>query len=403
MNNMSISQAATVLGEVVSQATGQSAIANITTPENFVSVAQTALKTGYDPVLNAISQVWSRTIFATRPWKAPNSALEMSLPRFGNALRKLSPVAASMVDDEGFKYPVAYDAAQGGNPLGDGLSVDMYKIHKQKVLQTNFYGTAVYQQSFTIFKDQLDTAFSGAEEFGRFNAMMLTERANDRERYRAAVARGLQANFIASILDEGQDSRVVHLVTEYNAESGLNLTPQTVYQPENYAPFMRWAWARVKTVIGLMGEDSQLYQTVINGMPVLRHTRPENMRVAIYSKVWEQMQSMVLSDTYHDDYLKGITFESVNFWQDIETPDSIAIQPTYTSTTGEVKKAAAVVEQAGIFALIHDRDGLGYCYTRDEAAMTPYNTKGRYWNEDYNAAIKTIQDNTEKAVVFLLD
>ena len=60
MNDMTISQAATILGSAVEQATGQKVITNIATPEQFVSVAQTALKTGYDPIINALSQIWSR-------------------------------------------------------------------------------------------------------------------------------------------------------------------------------------------------------------------------------------------------------------------------------------------------------------------------------------------------------
>ena len=403
MNDMTISQAATILGSAVEQATGQKVITNIDTPEQFVSVAQTALKTGYDPIINALSQIWSRSIYAVRDYSSPLTSLEMDLPRYGNALRKISPIAAKMQDDQRFIWPVAYDSTQTGNPLGNGQSVDMYKISKQEVLQTNFYGTAVYQQRYTTFKDQFDVAMSSADEFMRFNAMNMTERNNDKESYREAVARGMQANFIGAILDEAQASRVIHLLTEYNTETGLSLTAQSVYQPDNFAPFMRWVYARLNVIARFMGERSQLYQTVINAKPVLRHTRGENLRVALYSKAYEQMRTMALSTTFHDDYLKLAKFEGINFWQSIETPDSIAITPVYTSTSGAVKKASKEVEQAGIFGIMHDRDALGYCYTNMWSATTPLNIDGGYWNTAEHATIKTIQDNTEKAVVLLLD
>lgn len=405
MNDMTISQAATILGSAVEQATGQKVITNIETPEQFVSVAQTALKTGYDPIINALSQIWSRSIYAVRDYTSPLTSLEMDLPRYGNALRKISPIAAKMQDDQRFIWPVAYDGTKAtpDAKLGNGESVDMYKISKQEVLQTNFYGTAVYQQRYTTFKDQFDVAMSSADEFMRFNAMNMTERNNDKESYREAVARGMQANFIGAILDEGQVSRVIHLLTEYNTETGLSLTAQSVYQPDNFAPFMRWVYARLNVIARFMGERSQFYQTVINNKPVLRHTRGENLRVALYSKAYEQMRTMALSTTFHDDYLKLAKFEGINFWQSIETPDSIAITPVYTSTTGAVKKAAKKVEQAGIFGIMHDRDALGYCYTNTWSATTPLNIDGGYWNTAEHATIKTIQDNTEKAVVLLLD
>ena len=112
---------------------------------------------------------------------------------------------------------------------------------------------------------------------------------------------------------------------------------------------------------------------------------------------------MALSTTFHDDYLKLAKFEGINFWQSIETPDSVSITPVYTSTTGAVKKASKAVEQAGIFGIMHDRDALGYCYTKKWSATTPLNIDGGYWNTAEHATIKTIQDNTEKAVVLLLD
>lgn len=404
MNDMTISQAATILGEAVEQATGQKVITNISTPEQFVSVAQTALKTGYDPIINALSQIWSRSIYAVRDYTSPLTSLEMDLPRYGNALRKISPIAAKMQDDQRFIWPVAYDATNhAAKALVNGESVDMYKISKQEVLQTNFYGTAVYQQRYTTFKDQFDVAMSSADEFMRFNAMNMTERNNDKESYREAVARGMQANFIAAIIDEGQNSRVVHLLTEYNTETGLSLSAQSVYQPDNFAPFMRWVYARLNVIARFMGERSQLYQTVINAKPVLRHTRGSDLRVALYSKAYEQMRTMALSTTFHDDYLKLAKFEGINFWQSIEKPDSVNITPVYTSTTGAVKKASKAVNKAGIFGIMHDRDALGYCYTNTWSATTPLNIDGGYWNTAEHATIKTIQDNTEKAVVLLLD
>lgn len=401
---MDFSQASAVLTTVVKQATGQTTIAAITSPADFVSVAQSALKTGYDPVLNALSQVWSRTIFSSRDYKNPLDSLMMDLPRYGNAVRKISAVAGEMVNDARQLWPVHYDAVgHSANPLGNGQSVDMYAIKKQEVQQTNFYGTAVYEQDFTIFRDQFDAAFNSAEEFSRFNAMNMQERYNDRESYKEAIARGLQANYIAALLDEGNTSRVVHLLSEYNTQTGLSLAAQTVYKPENFAPFMRWVYARIKTLAQMMRVRSNMFQTVINGKPILRTTDARNLRVALASPVINQIESMVMSDTYHDNYLKYAQFDSIEYWQSIDTPDSIAVKAVYTDTNGAVKNANTTVEQAGIFGLMHDRDAIGYASVNEWAAMTPFNTKGAYWNEHYHNTFKTITDMTEKGIVLLLD
>lgn len=402
MNDMAISQAATLLNRVVSQMTGQTALTAITTPADIVSVAQTALKTGYDPVINALSQVWSRTIFAARDYKSSYNMLEMDLDRYGNAIRKLSPVSANMVDDDSYKWPVTYDATEDENPTGNGASVDPWTIYKQDVLQTNFYGTAVYEQAYTIFKDQFDTAFHNAEEFMRFNTMNMTERNNDKESFKEGVARTLQLNFIGGLLAENDTNRVIHVLTEYNAATGGSYTATTIMAPENYAGFVRWLYARINTLARLFAERSEMFQTVVNSKHILRHTSADNLRVALLSNTYEQIKSMALSNTYHNDLLSLPAFDSVPYWQSIESPDAINVTPVYTSTTGAVTTGTAQSE-TGIIGVMHDRDAIGFCQTNPWSAITPLNPKGGYWTEYYHARYKTISDNTEKAVVFVLD
>lgn len=406
MNEMTFSQAAAVLNGVVEQMTGQRQTTAITTPQDFVTVAQTALKGGLDPVLNAIAQLWGRTIFAYREYRGRYEGMRMELERFGNATRKLSVAAAGMEDDESYSWPVTYDAVNHPtNALGNGQSVDMWTISKPDVLQTMFYGTAVWQQTFTIFRDQFDAAFRSADEFARFNSMVLQERLNDRESFREAVARGLQANFIGGIIAENNANRVIHLLTEYNQLTGLStpLTNQTVYQPDNFAPFMRWLYARIATLARMFGERSEMFQTVVNSKHILRHTPSDRLRIAVVSSALDQIGAMVKSDTFHSEYLDNATWEGINYWQSISDPTTININAVYTDTNGTVAQSQTATVNNVVFGFIHDKDALGYAYVNEWNATTPFNSRGGYWNEDYKARIKTISDNTEKGCVLLLD
>ena len=63
VNTMEFKDAAAILNNIRKQVTGETAIAPANTSE-FVSVATTLLQAGYDPVLNAITQMVSRTIFS---------------------------------------------------------------------------------------------------------------------------------------------------------------------------------------------------------------------------------------------------------------------------------------------------------------------------------------------------
>lgn len=60
--NVANFNSAAILNEIVNQATGKNRVSAIATSD-FTSVATTALELGMDPLLNAISQVLSRTIF----------------------------------------------------------------------------------------------------------------------------------------------------------------------------------------------------------------------------------------------------------------------------------------------------------------------------------------------------
>ena len=401
VNSNIIYQAGTLLADVVQQATGRKAL-TATTQGEWTSVATTALQGGVDPILNTLANMWSRTIFSVRPYSAKLKGLEMSADRFGLMTRKLSPVAKDPGDDAAFLWPVAYDAGQTP-PSGDGYSVDMYAISKKNVLQTAFYGASVYQEIFTIFKDQLDGAFRSPEEFMAFNSMQLADRANSIESWKENIKRSLLANMILSLDVENQTGRIIHLITEYNAETGSSLTSTTVFAPANFPSFVRWMVARLNTLARMMSERTTLFQTTISSQNVLRHTPAEDLRVYITSRFKDMMDTMARSVTFNDEYLRTADMEGVSFWQAAATPASVTGKPTYTNTSGVVTTPGSASTVANIVGVMFDRDALGMASVLEENALTPFNVKGRYWNDAYHNKIKTRFDMTEKAVLLLLD
>ena len=401
VNDMVVHQASTVLNSLVAQATGQ-AVITASTPGEFVSVAQTALKTGYDPILSAMSQMWGRTIFSIRPYSRKFKGMEMSLDRWGNACRKISVADKPVKDDRRFDWPVGYDNSFQPED-GNGESVDMFILNKPDILQTNFYGQSVYENIYTVFRDNLDVAFTGPEEFMRFNSMVAQNRSDKLEQYRETIARGLLVNYIMSILEENKNGRIIRLLTEYNGLTGQELTTQSVYQPANFKSFMEFVYSRIANISRMMTERSEMFQTVINGKHVMRHTPPNKQKVYLYSKALDMFDAMVKANTFHDNYLKYTDYEGVNFWQSIETPDSISATATYTNTSGSVVTASANREQAGIFGVIFDEDALGYAQVNAWNSLTPFNPVGGYWNDVDHVNFKTLMDMTEKGVLLLLD
>ena len=401
VNTLTFEQCSTVLNSLVQQATGRQSV--ISTEADFISVAQTALSLGTDVIYNALSNVLSRTIFSIRPYSASMRGLEKSLPQWGAYMRKFNIVASDWKDDDAFKWPVTYDATQTGHETGNGYSVDPWVINKREFIQTNFLGQSVFEDSYTIFEAQLKTAFRNSEEFGQFLSMMTTDMSNKIELAKENLTRGLVANFIGGLLAENDSSRVVHLLTEYNAATGLSLTGTTVMQPANFAPFMKWVYARIAGIASLFKEMSIRYQTTINSKPTPHHTPYDKQKMYMLGQDRYQIDARVLADTFHDNYLKYADVETVNFWQGISTPDKVYVKPTYTSTSGAVTVAGSAIEKAGVFAVLFDEDAMGWALTDQAVIPTGINGRGRYNTLWYHMMLKCFSDNTEKGVVFLLD
>ena len=384
--SLTFNQCATLLASINQQATGQIGV----TPTNaaeFISVAQTTLATGYDTVIGAISQVLSRTVFSVRPYNRKFAGLAANSIRYGNHVRKLSMVDSAPDTDQ----------RQG---LEDGKSVDMQKVKKPGVVQTNFYGANVYQRHITLFKDQLDIAFSNADEFGAFVAMVVQHVSDEIEKDHENCARFTVCNFIGGKV-AGDTANVVHLVSEYNEKTGLQLTSATVRKPENFVPFMKFAMARIRTISELMTERTVKFHVNLTDKPIPRHTSLDKQKVYLYAPDIHDMETSVLSAVYHDEYLKKVDFETVNFWQSIDTPTTINITASYMKNDGTITTKA--VEQANVFGVIFDEEAMGYTVVNTWSAPAPFNAAGGYTNIFHHFTDRYWNDFTENGVVFLMD
>lgn len=387
-NDLSFNQLSTVLNSIVAQATGKNPLA-ITNTSEFISVAQTALKTGYDPLLQSISQVLSRTIFSTRPYYRKFGGIQVDNQKWGNITRKLN------ISDKDWENDVRFE-------LVDGESVDMYKVNKPNILQTNFYGANVYERSYTIFKDQLDCAFSGPDEFARFLSMVTGNCTDMIEQAHENLARATVANYIGGKVKGDADS-CIHLLTEYNALTGLALTKENVYQPANYKPFIDWVYSRIATLTELMTERSQLFHTNITGKTINRHTPLQRQRVYLYAPARFNIESMSLANTYNYNFLKMAYNETVNYWQSIQSPSKIKVKPSYLQADGTITTPEAALEQDDIFGVIFDEEALGYTVMNQWSATTPFNAKGGYSNVFFHFTDRFWNDFTENGLVLLLD
>lgn len=393
VNNMAFNQLATLLTTIVNQATGVSNQVPTDTSE-FISIAQTGLKTGYDPLATAISQVLSRTIFSVRPYTRKFKGLERDAIRWGNHVRKLTTIDKPFEEDDRLK-------------LVDGESIDQYRVNKPKVVQTNFYGANQYQKSLTIYRDQLDTAFSSADEFGRFISMILQNASDQIEQAHEELARETIANYIKGVYALNDDSvtvqagskpRLVYLYDEFEAETGLTFANTA----EMLTMFYRWLAGFIVTITERMEERTVLNHLSIGENAIMRHTPKARQKMFMYQPFFNNGLAVVASNTFHDNLIKFADFESVGYWQSTDSRDTVNGEGAVMSPDGTIAKTG-VVTLNNILGVIVDEETLGYTTVNQWSANSPFNARGGYYNMYWHFTDRYYNDYTENGIVLLLD
>lgn len=399
-NDLSFDQLSTVLTAITNQATGVNNIKPIDT-SSFVSVAQMALKTGYDPLTTAISQVLSRTIFSVRPYARKFKGLNVSNQRYGNHVRKLLTIDKPFEDDDRFS-------------LVDGESIDQYKVNKPKVLQTNFYGANAYQKSVTIYKDQLDCAFSSPDEFASFISMVMQNASDMIEQAHEETARATIGNLIGGIysmeLSESSEDvmakanggkRVLNLLKLYNQENAKTLKVADVFKTENFESFVKFAFSTINTVADLMTDRNTLFSSQLENYPILRHTPKDRMKFYLYTDLVNKINSEVYSSVFNPDFLKLVDFERVNYWQSALAPSSLNVTPTVLKADGTII-TAPTINMGNVFGVLFDEEAAGYTTVNQWSQPSPFNARGGYYNQFWHFTDRYWNDFTENAVIFYI-
>lgn len=390
VNDLDFYQLSTILNSLVSQATGKTGL-TATTTADFTSIGTTAIKGGLDPMYNALAQMLGRTIFANRPYSRKFRGAEATQQRWGYITRKIS------IGDNTFENDDQY-------ALTDGSSVDPWVVKKSKLVEEKFYGQAVWQDHVTIPTVQLRAAFTNPGDFAQLLDLLTTNMQDRMEQATEDAARAALANMIGGVLSGANTAnQVVHLLTEYNTATGQNLSATDVMLAANYSDFMRWVYGRMAALSDTLTERSVKFHTALTGFDIARHTPIEDQRLYIFAPARHMINSSVLATTFHDRYLEQPYTESVNYWQSINTPDSINVTPAYLAANGTITTANAAVTQGDVFAVLCDRDAWGITLFDESVLASPLNPRGNYYQMFYHRCTRYWNSFTENFVVFLLD
>ena len=390
VNNMTFEQSAAFLTDLYKEATGQYPAIQIANTSDFTSVGTTLLQGGYDPIISAISQVLQKTIFSIRPYAQKFKDLNVTAEKWGSITRKINFIDSDL------------DTTDERLNLVDGSSIDPYIVKKPKVVQTNFYGATEYQDHVTIFKDQLDSALKDAAEFGSFMAGVMQNIADKFAQIKEAEARGILNNFITTKFSV-DTANAINVLQEYYDETGVTLTPATMFDVTNYTAFTRWLAGFIETLTDKLSERSIKYHMNITGKEIMRHTDDRFLRKYMSANIYNHVNTSAAAGLFNEEkvtnaLVKGV--EKVTYWQNIEDPYSVQGTPAYlNTTTGNVDVAGSSVLVENIVGVLFDVEALGMTTLSTWTAPSPFNPAGGYSNVYWHFTQKTWNDFTENFVL----
>ena len=393
VNTMNFEQASAFLTALYEEATGQQPTLQISNTADFTSVGTTLLQGGTDPIISALTQILDRTIFSMRVYNKKFEDLTVDEIRWGAVTRKIN------FED------TALDSTDDRLTLTDGASIDQYVVKKPKALQTNFYGSTVYQDSITIFRDQLDSALRDADEFGRFMSALMTNITNKHKQIEEAEARGMIINFITGKY-LADSANCINVLQEYYNETGVTLTPADMFSISNYTDFTRWLAGYMVGLADKLSERSEKYHMNITGHEIKRFTDGANLRKYISANVANYLDTAVASNIFNPERLNVITdgMRKMVFWQNIDNPYSVQATPSYlNTTTGAIDVAGSAVQVDNIIGILFDRDAMGMVKRSTWSASSPFNAKGGYYNIFWHWTQQIYNDFTENMVVLYAD
>lgn len=423
MPNLTPKDVHALMNLLVREATGQEDL-DVVDTSSFVQAGERVLATGYENTLNALSMVLGRTLIAVRPYKAKYRTIQaMNTGEYSHRLRKISYYAKNALPAGNFNTQLYPENLFQGNTNAQ-VTTDDHEATKSMWLQNqpvpfelNFAGSDVWQDSITVYDYQIKNAFRSEEEFARFAAGFMTEKANDIESQKEAFNRMAVLNKIASVYSTGNTEQVVNLTYEFNQKFGTNYTSaqlRTTYLKEFLAFFV----SKFKLTSDRLTERSALYhmafaKTVKNAetgtnesLMILRHTPKADQHALLYNPLFIDAQAQVLPEIFNPEYLSVENYEPVDFWQsnysEALRPQINVYPAVFDATTGGTIKGDQV-QLPYVVGMLFDRDALVTDFQIDRTDSTPLEARKHYRTVWFSYSKNVIDDPSENCVIFIME
>lgn len=388
------------------EATGQNAEIQIVDTSSFVSVGETILATGTENTLNAVAMLLGRMLIAARPYKGKLDLIDaINTGVYTSRLLKTSFYTDGALAAGNYNTDLYTNLAdEYDNGTNEGQSTkSMWVQNPPLPLQMNFGGRSVWQDSLTIYEYQIKQAFRNESEFGQFWGGVLTEKENDIELQKEAYRR---MAIVSRIIAEIGAGKGVNMTPLFNQRYGTSYTSEqlrTTYLKD----FLAFMVVEMKEVIEKLTYKSVLYHWSPDAPDgsdrvITRHSPKDKQKLVLYAPLIREAEAFVLPEIFHDDYLKPENGERVEYWQNINEPETVKGTAKLPNGMVENTTSVTVDNNPYIIGALFDTDALMLDFQLDDASTTPKEARKHYYNIWWSFARNVISDMTENFVVFYM-
>lgn len=398
---------------LVHEALGQDSEIQKVDASNFVSAGEALLASGTENVTNALSLVLGRTFMAVRPYKAKFNIINaISTGAYSHRLRKISFYTRDPKPAGDWNTDLFTNLADGftnGQNVADGdaqSTKSMWEQNQPVALEMNFSGSTVWEDSTTVYEDQLKQAFNSVDSFNTFVAGIMTEKANDIESQKEAFSRMTFLNRIGMTYDmTANGTTAVNLTAAFNTKFGTSYTSaqlRSTYLTE----FTKFLVSRIKTDSDMMTNRSvkhHWYPAKV-GHVLTRHTPKDKQRLALFTPLINDVQSYVFPSVFNEEYLKMENYEGILYWQNEAVPAAVDVVPAIPDVTGltGVQTAGDRVQLDYVVGALWDEDALMVDFQLERSNSTPLEARKNYRNIWWSFSKNAINDATENFILYYM-
>lgn len=404
---------------VCKEATGQDASIQAVDTSTFVSIGEKILATGVENTLNALSVVIGRTFMAVRPYTSKFGLIEQTdSSLFRNRVRKVSYYSRYALSSGDWNTQLFTNLANGfdngeNESGGTPQSTKSMWVQNQAIpLEINFAGLSTWEDSTTVYRDQLKVAFQDESSFNSFVAGILTEKGNDIELQREAFRRITLLNHIGAVYTIAADypTMKINLTAGYNAKFGTSYTSEEL-RTTYLKSFVEYMVSVIKQTSRRMEYRTAAfhmpYTKTIDGEEynVLRHTPRDRQRLFLYTPLLVDAESMVMPEIFNDQYLKIENYEAVDYWQNFNDPAAVDVTPAIPGADAYegTQVIGSEVQIPYVVGCLFDRDAILVNNYLEDSLATPVEARKRYYNIWWTFARNAINDLTENFVLFTME